>query len=272
MTKMVFIGGGNMATALIGGLARSGGAASDVRVVEPDPAQRSRLEREHGVATLVEADASLAGATLVVWAVKPQAFAKAAAAALPHVAGAVQLSVMAGIRSERIARASGSDRVVRAMPNTPALIGEGIAALFARPGAGAADRARCEALLAPTGETMWLDDESALDAVTALSGSGPAYVFYLLEAMIDAGVAMGLTTGQARRLALQTVRGSASLAAGSDDTPAQLRERVTSKGGTTQAAVSMLDARGVKAAFVAAILAAQSRASALGDELDRPPT
>lgn len=271
MAKTVFIGGGNMATALIGGMARSGGVAG-VQVVEPDAAQRSRLERDHGVATQAEADGSLAGASLVVWAVKPQAFAAASAGVGLHAAGALQLSVMAGIRSEQIARATGSERVVRAMPNTPALIGEGIAALFARPGASPADRAQCDDVLAPTGATMWLDDESALDAVTALSGSGPAYVFYLLEAMIDAGVAMGLNAAQARLLALQTVRGSAALAAGSDDPPALLRERVTSKGGTTQAAVAVLDERGVKAAFVAAILAAQHRAAVLGDELERPPT
>ena len=271
MTKTVFIGGGNMATALIGGMARDGGTAG-VQVVEPDAAQRQRLERDHGVTTLAGADASLAGASLVVWAVKPQAFAAASAAVAAHVAGALQLSVMAGVRSERIARATGSERVVRAMPNTPALIGEGIAALVARAGVTPADRDRCEALLAPTGEIVWLDDEAGLDAVTALSGSGPAYVFYLLEAMIDAGTAMGLTAGQARRLAVQTVRGSAVLAAGTTDTPAQLRQRVTSRGGTTQAAVSVLDERGVGAAVVAAILAARHRAAALGDELDRPPS
>lgn len=269
MTKTVFIGGGNMATALIGGLARSGGA-SDVHVVEPDAAQRERLEREHGVATVAGADASLDGAALVVWAVKPQAFAVASAAVAAHVAGALQLSVMAGVRSERIAHATASERVVRAMPNTPALIGEGIAALVARAGATAADRAHCEALLATTGAVVWLDDERALDAVTALSGSGPAYVFYLLEAMIDAGLAMGLSAEQARRLAVQTVRGSAALAAASTEPPAVLRERVTSRGGTTHAAVSVLDDCGVKAAVVAAILAARDRATALGDELDRP--
>ncbi|MEO6363521.1 MAG: pyrroline-5-carboxylate reductase [Caldimonas sp.] len=271
MVKTVFIGGGNMATALIGGMARSGGVAG-VLVVEPDAGQRSVLERDHGVATLGAADASLADASLVVWAVKPQAFSAASMAAGPHVSGALQLSVMAGVRSEAIVRATGSERVVRAMPNTPALIGEGIAALFARAGATASDRVRCEALLAPTGATMWLDDEGALDAVTALSASGPAYVFYLLEAMIDAGTAMGLTLDQSRRLAVQTVRGSAALVAGSQDGPAQLRERVTSKGGTTQAAVAVLDGRGVKAAFVAAIVAARNRAAVLGDELERPIT
>ncbi len=219
--------------------------------------------------TLAAADASLAAAALVVWAVKPQAFAAAAAACAPHVAAALQLSVMAGMRSAAIARASGSERVVRAMPNTPALIGEGIAALYAAPGRR---RRRPRALRSGArhrpGQTLWVENEDALDAVTALSGSGPAYVFYLLEAMIEAGVAMGLGAEQARRLAVQTVRGSAALAAVASETPAMLRERVTSRGGTTHAAIGTLDRLGVRAALVAAIRAAQARARELGDEFD----
>ena len=265
MAATVFIGGGNMASALVGGIVRSGGDASEVLVVEPDAAQRERLEASHGVATLAKAGPSLAAATLVVWAVKPQAFAAAAEACAPHLAGALQLSVMAGVRSAAIARASGSERVVRAMPNTPALIGEGIAALYARPAAGVGDRERCEALLAATGQTLWVEREEALDAVTALSGSGPAYVFYLLEAMIEAGNGLGLTPEQSRRLAIQTVRGSASLAAEASETPAMLRARVTSKGGTTHAAIEVLDARSVRASLVAAIGAAEARARELGD-------
>ncbi|MEO8081455.1 MAG: pyrroline-5-carboxylate reductase [Caldimonas sp.] len=269
MGTTVFIGGGNMATALIGGIVRGGGRAADVLVVEPDAALRERLQAAHGVAVLAAPDRSLAEATLVVWAVKPQVFADAAAGCAPHVAAALQLSIMAGIRSATVARASGSERVVRAMPNMPALVGEGIAALFATPAAGAADRMRCEALLAPTGQTLWVDREEALDAVTALSGSGPAYVFYLLEAMIEAGTALGLPAEQARQLAVQTVRGSAALAAAASETPAALRQRVTSRGGTTHAAIERLESRAVRAAFVEAIAAANERARELGDDLDR---
>jgi pyrroline-5-carboxylate reductase len=161
-------------------------------------------------------------------------------------------------------RAVGTERVVRAMPNTPALIGRGVAGLFARPGVTAADRTTVEGVLAPTGSLLWFDDERALDAVTALSGSGPAYVFYLLEAMVDAGVRMGLDAAASRRLAQETIAGAAQLAMQSEESPAALRERVTSKGGTTHAAITTLEAAGVKASFVSALEAARRRAEELG--------
>jgi pyrroline-5-carboxylate reductase len=195
--------------------------------------------------------------------VKPQSFAEAAAAAA-HGAPALHLSVMAGVRSEALARAAGTDRVVRAMPNTPALIGAGIAGLFARKGVGAEDRALVERVLAPTGSLLWFDDEAALDAVTALSGSGPAYVFYVIEAMVEAGTQMGLEPQVARRLAQETVAGAAQLAMRSEESPAVLRERVTSKGGTTHAAITSLEADGVGPALVRAIHAARRRAEELG--------
>ena len=178
---------------------------------------------------------------------------------------------MAGIRSAAIASATGSERVVRAMPNTPALIGRGVAGVFARPAVSAEDRERVEAVLAPTGELVWVDHEDALDAVTALSGSGPAYVFHLIEAMLAAAHEMGLPEAEARRLAVQTVAGAAALAAGSSETPEMLRRNVTSPGGTTHAAMALLEARGVKAAFIAAILAARERARELGDEFGAAP-
>jgi pyrroline-5-carboxylate reductase len=182
------------------------------------------------------------------------------------VAGALHLSVMAGIRSDAIAAATGAQRVARAMPNTPALIGRGIAGVFARAAVTPADRARVESLLKPTGEIVWVDREEALDAVTALSGSGPAYVFHLLEAMLAAGRAMGLPEADASRLSIQTLAGAAALAARSGETPETLRRSVTSPGGTTHAAMMLLEQRGVKDAFVAAILAARDRARELGDE------
>ena len=261
---IAFIGGGNMASALIGGLRRAGRAASDIVVVEPHEAQRTSLEQAFGVAAQPVASERLAAAAMVVWAVKPQVFAEAAAPCAPHVGAALQVSVMAGIRSEAIVRASGSERVVRAMPNTPALIGRGIAGLFARAAVSADERAAVEALFAPTGASLWVAQEKDLDAVTALSGSGPAYVFYFIEAMIQAGTEMGLTPQQARRLAQETFAGAAALAMQSDEAPERLRERVTSKGGTTHAALTALDAGGVKAAFVRALHAARARAEELG--------
>ena len=265
MTTLAFIGGGNMAGAIVGGLVAAGREPASLLVIDPQAAQRERLQRELGVRTLHAADATLAEATLVVWAVKPQLFAEAAAPCAPHVGGALQLSVMAGIRSEAIARATGTDRVVRAMPNTPALIGKGIAGLYARPGASDADRREVEAVLEPTGRTLWVDDERRLDAVTALSGSGPAYVYYVVEAMTEAAAEMGLSPEDGRRLALATFAGATALAERSVDPPQTLRERVTSKGGTTEAAIAALDAAGVKRAFVAAIRAAERRAAELGD-------
>lgn len=263
--SIAFIGGGNMAGALIGGLLQRGVARDALIVVEPHAPQRDKLAAQFGLQALAGAGPALARALTVVWAVKPQSFAEAAAPCRAHVAGALQLSVMAGIRSERIAQATGSDRVVRAMPNTPALIGQGIAGLFARDTVTADERAGVETLLAPTGRLLWVAQEADLDAVTALSGSGPAYVFYLLEAMEAAATQMGLPPEQGRALAQATVAGAAALAGQSPESPATLRAQVTSKGGTTHAALCALEAAGVGPAIQAAILAAQQRARELGD-------
>ena len=259
-----FIGGGNMASALIGGLLRSGTAPDRIVVVEPLEAQRAKLAQAFGVQAQPAADQRLAAAAIVVWAVKPQLFAEAAAPCAPHIAQALQLSVMAGIRSDALVRASATERVVRAMPNTPALIGQGIAGLYARPAVDAAARAGVDALFAPTGASIWVEREDDLDAVTALSGSGPAYVFYFLEAMMQAASEMGLSESQGRLLAQSTFAGAAALAQQSPLSPTVLREQVTSKGGTTHAAISSLDASGVKAAFVKALHAARDRATELG--------
>jgi pyrroline-5-carboxylate reductase len=264
LPPIAFIGGGNMALAILGGLRRGGAPAESFIVVEPHAPQRDKLRAELDVEALAVADASLARAALVVWAVKPQMFAEAAGPCAPHVAGALQLSIMAGIRSEAVVAATGSARVVRAMPNTPALIGQGIAGLYARAAVTEDDRAQVEAVLAPTGSLLWVPQEADLDAVTALSGSGPAYVFYFIEAMMQAGAEMGLSPAQARRLAQETFAGAAALAAQSGEPPEVLRERVTSKGGTTYAALTSLQDSGVKAAFVRALHAARGRAEELG--------
>jgi len=268
-TSIAFIGGGNMASAILGGLLRAGRSAADFVVVEPVEAQRQRLQQAFGVRCLAGVDASLVGTQLLVWAVKPQLFGEAAAPLQQRAAGALQLSVMAGIRSDAIARLTGSERVVRAMPNTPALIGEGIAGLFARGAVSAADRDLVDAVLAPTGSTLWVEQEADLDAVTALSGSGPAYFFYLVEAMTAAAVEMGLTAEQGRHLALATCGGAAALGLQSEDSPTVLREKVTSKGGTTHAAISSLQADGFAGIVQRAVKAAQVRARELGDEFGK---
>ena len=266
MSTTAFVGGGNMASAIIGGRCRGGREPATIVVVDPEPAQRERLARDFGVRVLAAADASLRDAALVVWAVKPQAFRDAAVPAAPFVGEALHLSVMAGIRSDAIAQATGSERVVRAMPNTPALIGQGISGLYARGAVTASGRAEVEAVLAPTGRVLWVDREADLDAVTALSGSGPAYVFYVAEAMVRAAVAMGLSAEQGRELALATFAGATALALGSEDGLDVQRERVTSKGGTTHAALVSLEASGVADAFVRALEAARQRARELGDQ------
>lgn len=262
---IAFIGGGHMASALIGGLLQAGHTVARLLVVEPVAEQREHLAQRFGIAPLSVAGPALAHAQTVVWAVKPQHFAEAAAPCAAHVAGALQLSVMAGVRSDALVQATGSVRVVRAMPNTPALIGRGIAGLYARPEVGADERQAVEALLAPTGRTLWVQDEAQLDAVTALSGSGPAYVFYVLQAMMEAGATLGLSAEQSRTLALATFDGATALAEQSPLSPAELRAQVTSPGGTTHAAVSTLDRLGVQAAFAQAVQAAATRARELGD-------
>ncbi|HEX6019799.1 MAG TPA: pyrroline-5-carboxylate reductase [Burkholderiaceae bacterium] len=264
--EIAFVGGGNMASALAGGLLKGGRIPATVLMIEPDDRQRARLALQFGVLALPAADDHLAGVPLVVWAVKPQSFAAAARPCAPFVGGALQLSVMAGIRTDALVAATGSARVVRAMPNTPALVGLGITGLFATPEVSEADRSAAESVLGASGELMWLARESDLDAVTALSGSGPAYVYYFIEAMIQAAGEMGLSVEQGRRLALATFAGATALAQQSSDSPAVLRERVTSKGGTTYAALMSLDNDAVKAAFVRALHAARERARTLGDE------
>ena len=263
---LAFIGGGNMASALIGGLIKAGSAPKSILVIEPFAEQREKLVASFGVAAQAQADARLATTGLVIWAVKPQLFARAAAPCATHVGGALQLSVMAGIRASAITKATGAQRIVRAMPNTPALIGRGVAGLFARPEVSAAERAWVEQILQPTGALVWVEREEQLDAVTAVSGSGPAYVFYLLEAMMQAATEMGLSPEQGRALALGTFDGATALAAQSLLSPNALRAQVTSKGGTTHAAITSLDGDAVMAALVKALHAAKRRAAELGDE------
>jgi pyrroline-5-carboxylate reductase len=266
---IAFIGGGNMASAIIGGLIRQGMKPEQFSVVEPYPDTAAKLHQDFGIAALSAASPALAQAHLVVWAVKPQVFHEAALPVMPFTRQALHLSVAAGIRTDSICRWVGTDRVVRCMPNTPALVGQGITGLFPCPSVTAADKAWVEQVMATTGQFVWVDQESKLDAVTALSGSGPAYVFYFLEAMTEAGVGMGLSAEQAYQLAVATFSGASSLAAASTESPEVLRQRVTSKGGTTYAALTAMEASGMKAAFVKAMQAAEARARELGDEFGK---
>jgi pyrroline-5-carboxylate reductase len=269
LPPIAFIGGGNMASAIIGGLLRQGLPSAQLEVVEPFAPAREKLADQFGIAAAADPGAALQRAALVVWAVKPQTFRDAAAQARAHTQNALHLSVAAGIRSDSIATWLGTQRIVRCMPNTPALIGKGITGLYARAGVDAADQRLAEQVIATTGESLWVGDEAQLDAVTALSGSGPAYVFFFLEAMTQAGVEMGLAREQAYRLAVATFSGAAELARASDEPPQVLRQRVTSKGGTTYAAITSMEQDGLQALFVKALRAAERRARELGDEFGR---
>ncbi|MCC7487646.1 MAG: pyrroline-5-carboxylate reductase [Burkholderiales bacterium] len=265
---ITFIGGGNMASAMIGGLLAQGWGAADLCVVEIAAPARERLGREFGVRALPALDTAAAAADCIVLAVKPQQLREAARALAPGLVAQLVVSIAAGIRSTDLSRwLGGYRRVVRVMPNTPALVRAGISGLYAPPEVGAGDRARAEGVLAAVGATVWVERERDLDAVTAVSGSGPAYVFYFIEALEQAARELGLPADTARRLALETFRGAARLALASPDPVATLRERVTSKGGTTERALKTMDSDGVGAAIARAVRAAAERSRELGDEL-----
>jgi pyrroline-5-carboxylate reductase len=266
---LAFIGGGNMAGAIIGGLVRRGVPPSMIDVVEPVAEARDKLQRQWGVQAQEAPGPALSRAELVVWAVKPQTIKDAALQSRFHTRHAIHLSVAAGIRTDSLAHWLGTEQIVRCMPNTPALVGRGMSALFARAAVAAAGRARVEEIIRTTGDFLWVDDEAQIDAVTALSGSGPAYVFYFLEAMTQAGADMGLPRAQAYRLAVGTFAGASALAEASDEPPEILRQRVTSKGGTTYAAITSMDQDQVKTAFERAMHAAHRRARELGEEFGR---
>jgi pyrroline-5-carboxylate reductase len=266
--KVSFIGGGNMARAIGGGLVAHGAHPTDFRVVEPSAAQRDRLRECLPGVGVFEATtaAAIAGADIVVLAVKPQQMREAARALAPHVPPIpLVLTIAAGVRCADLSRwLGGYARIVRAMPNTPALVGAGISSLYAMPeGRDAATSAAT--LLEACGEVLWLERERDLDAVTAVSGSGPAYVFYFLEALESAAIELGLAPDAARRMAYATFDGSMRLARESEESPATLRENVTSKGGTTARALEVLNAADVRRHFIAAVEAAAARATELGD-------
>jgi pyrroline-5-carboxylate reductase len=268
--KICFIGGGNMASALLAGLVGKLAAGPDVLVVDPNEEALQRLNGRYGVQVAPAIGAAVAACELVVLAVKPQQMRDVATALRPLLGQArpLVLSIAAGIRGADLARwLGGYDAIVRSMPNTPALIGMGITGMVAMPGVSEAQKAAADSVMRAVGQTVWLDDEAQIDPVTAVSGSGPAYVFYFLEAMQQAALELGLSAQQGRELALATFTGAAQLAAQSDEPVEVLRQRVTSKGGTTHAAITSMEQAGVKQAIVDAIKAAAARGRQLGEEL-----
>lgn len=264
--KIVFIGGGNMATALAGGLIKRGQKAADLHVVEPDAAARRRIARLRVKTFAKSDDKSLAGMQVVVLAVKPQQMREAALALAPLLRRQLVVTIAAGIRLADLSRWLGGYRdMVRVMPNTPALIGAGIAGLYAPAGVGAAAKKSAERILGAVGKTVWVKDEALLDPVTAVSASSPAYVFWFIEQLAAAGVALGLAEKDSMQLAKEAVLGSAMLAAQSKETPATLRERVTSRGGTTQAALEVFENEQMAERFKKAVEAASRRGAEMGD-------
>ena len=268
--KVTFIGGGNMASAMIGGLVRKRWPRKAIQVVEIARAARDRITREFGVRAHAAPDAKALKTDCVVLAVKPQQMREVARALKPLLAAQLVVSIAAGIRVKDLSRwLGGYRRVVRVMPNTPALAHAGISGLYAAPAVSAGDRAIADKVLGAVGGTLWFEREQDLDAVTAVSGSGPAYVFYFIEALERAARELGLAPEAAHRLALETFAGTVKLAAQSSEAPETLRSRVTSRGGTTERALESMESDRVKDAIVRAVRAAAERSRELGDELGK---
>jgi len=268
---ITFVGGGNMARSLIAGLIRQGAAPGHIHVAEPVADLRSQLTAEFGVKTYASATEAAAQGTVWVLAVKPQVLRDvcAALADMAQAQAPLVVSIAAGITSAQLVRWLGGDAaVVRAMPNTPALLGAGVTGLFATAGVSADQRGQADTVLRSAGRTVWIDDETRMDAVTAVSGSGPAYVFLLAEAMEAAGIAQGLPAAAARTLVVQTLLGASRMLDESGEAPAELRRRVTSPNGTTQAAIESFQADGFEAIVDRAIDAATRRGRALSSAND----
>ncbi|MDQ2694513.1 MAG: pyrroline-5-carboxylate reductase [Pseudomonadota bacterium] len=269
-TTIAFIGGGNMARSLIGGLIADGCDPQSIWVADPDPAKLRALHEQFAVATTADNRQAAARAGVVVLAVKPQVLHEAAGglAATVRQQRPLVVSIAAGVREPDLRRWLGGETpLVRAMPNTPALVGSGATALFANPWVSPVQRQTAESILRAVGLTIWVEDEALLDAVTALSGSGPAYFFLVMEALEQAGLDLGLNPQTARLLTLQTAFGAAKMALESSDSSAVLRQRVTSPGGTTERAVAVLRQGGLEALFGQALQAACQRSRELGDLL-----
>jgi len=272
--KITFIGGGNMATALIGGMKKQGFSAAGMQVVEPFDAAREKLTETFGIRCVSAIDTAALNCEVIVLAVKPQQMKEALAPIRNEMAGKLNdqlvISIAAGLRLADIGRwLGGQGKLVRAMPNTPALIGAGITGLFADAAVDREGRDTAEKILRAVGRTLWVEDEALMDVVTAVSGSGPAYVFYFIEALQNAGTTLGLPAETARLLAIETFLGASRLAEASEDPVGVLRERVTSKGGTTAAALDAFAAAGLADAIAKGVVAATARGRELCDLLGK---
>jgi len=268
MTRIAFIGGGNMAASLIGGLLAAGHPAARLRVSVRTAESAARLRRRFGIEALTDNAAAVRGAAIVVLAVKPQLMAEALRG-LRLDEGTSVISVAAGVQVGTLARWLGTDAIVRTMPNTPALFGAGISGLYAAAAVPAQVRADAEYVLRAAGETCWVEREELIDAVTALSGCGPAYYFHLTELLREAGAALGLDPAVAAQLALSTFTGAARMAREAGADVAVLRAQVTSRGGSTEAALASLEQAGLGRIFREALAAADRRARERGEELAR---
>lgn len=265
---IAFVGAGNMAASLIGGLRAQGVAASAIRASEPGTEQRARLQQEHGIITFANNADAIEGADLIVLAVKPQIMKAVCLDLAAHLApNQVIISIAAGISCASLENWLGERPVVRCMPNTPALLRQGVSGLFANPRVSAAQKAQAEQVLSAVGLALWLDSEAQIDAVTAVSGSGPAYFFLLIEAMTEAGEKLGLPRETAAHLSIQTALGAARMASESDVDAAELRRRVTSPNGTTEAAIKTFQAGGFEALVQQALNAAANRSTELAEQL-----
>ncbi len=265
-TSITFIGGGNMASALIGGLLQRGYEARQFHVVEISDSARQQLREKFAVNGSAALPADSLTTDVVILAVKPQQLRDAARSLAPLLRSQLVLTIVAGVRSRDLSRwLGGYGRIARAMPNTPALVLAGASALYATSAVDSTQRSQAEHILGCVGSVIWLEDEAQLDAVTAVSGSGPAYVFYFMEALEEAALDLGLNAGQAKRLVQDTFAGAAKLASGSEEPMALLRARVTSKGGTTERALSEFEAAHLKEHIVSAVKAAAERSRELGD-------
>jgi len=268
--KITFLGGGNMATALIGGLKKQGFSVAGIQVVEPAAEARERLTESFGVRCVAAIDAAAMNCEALVLSVKPQVMREALAPVLGHLSGQLVISIAAGLRLADIGRwLGGHRRLVRTMPNTPALIGAGITGLCADPSVDREGRDMAEKILGAVGQTLWIADEAQMDAVTAVSGSGPAYVFYFIEALESAARELGLDDAAARKLAVATFVGASRLAEASPEPVSVLRQRVTSKGGTTEAALNSFANAATAAAIGRGVKAADNRGRELGDIMGR---
>lgn len=265
--NICFIGGGNMASALIGGLVKRGFASAHMRVVEINPENCSRLQSEFGVRASADLAAGIAHSEIIVLAVKPQQLHELALQVAPLLTGQMIISIAAGIRAMDLARWLGTENIVRAMPNTPALIRSGITGLYPLPAVSATHHHDAQTIMSAVGNTLWLDSEAMMDAVTAVSGSGPAYVFYFIEAMQQAAVELGFSQQDARRLVLDTFMGATKLAEASNEDASTLRSQVTSKNGTTERAILSMQSDQLQQHIIKAVHAAATRSAEMGTEL-----